>query len=343
LPSGGRIIGLLSPSAASSIRAGADPLVGGDERSVVEDGAETASVADIYALHAKAVVRIAEGSPLDQLAQILERGLCYGAGRQRRSRGVPAYHDRHDGAPSSGTVGGRPAAEWVQGGLTVKELNEEHFAILRRHMVEVIAIHVELACEELGKVALDERVIAALRRVPRHHFVPGPFAPYAYHDRPLPIGFDKTISQPFLVAIMTDLLDPRLHEVVLEVGTGLGYQVAVLAELVRQVWSVEVVEEFAAAAEARLRRLGYAHVGIRVGDGSRGWAEHAPFDKIIVTAAAELIPPALIEQLKSGGRMVLPIGPPEMQKLTVVDKDAAGRVKLRQLIPVRFSLLETVQ
>ena len=224
----------------------------------------------------------------------------------------------------------------------MKELTEEHFAILRRHMVEMIAINVELASEELGKAALDERVMAALGRVPRHRFVPEPLAAYAYHDRPIPIGFDKTISQPFVVAVMTDLLAPQPHEVVLEVGTGLGYQAAVLAELVRQVWSVEIVEEFATAAETRLRRLGYANVGIRVGDGSRGWAEHAPFDKIIVTAATELMPPALIEQLKPGGRMVLPMGPSAMQKLTVVDKDAAGRVELRKLIPVRFSPLETV-
>jgi protein-L-isoaspartate(D-aspartate) O-methyltransferase len=225
----------------------------------------------------------------------------------------------------------------------MKDMTEEHFAILRRHMVEVIAIHVELASEELGTAALDERVIAAMRRVPRHHFVPGPFVPYAYHDMPLPIGFDKTISQPFVVAIMTDLLDPQPHEVALEVGTGLGYHAAVLAELVRQVWSVEVIEEFATAAEARLRRLGYAQVGLRVGDGSRGWTEHAPFDKILVTAAVERTPPALIEQLKPGGRMLLPVGPPAMQTLTVVDKDAAGRVELRPLIPVRFSPLETIQ
>jgi protein-L-isoaspartate(D-aspartate) O-methyltransferase len=224
----------------------------------------------------------------------------------------------------------------------MKELTEEHFAILRRHMAEVIAINVELASEELGKAALDERVIAALRRVPRHRFVPEPLAAYAYYDRPIPIGFDKTISQPFVVAVMTDLLAPRPHEVVLEVGTGLGYQAAVLAELAHQVWSVEVIEEFATAAEARLRQLGYAHVGIRVGDGLRGWAEHAPFDKIIVTAAAELMPPALIEQLKPGGRMVLPMGPSTIQNLTVVEKDAAGRVELRKLIPVRFSPLETV-
>jgi protein-L-isoaspartate(D-aspartate) O-methyltransferase len=224
----------------------------------------------------------------------------------------------------------------------MKELTEEHFAILRRHMVEMIAINAELASEELGKAVLDERVMAALGRVPRHRFVPGPLAAFGYHDRPIPIGFDKTISQPFVVAVMTDLLAPQPHEVVLEVGTGLGYQAAVLAELVRQVWSVEVVEEFATAAETRLRWLGYAHVGIRIGDGLRGWAEHAPFDKIIVTAATELMPLTLIEQLKPGGRMVLPMGPSAMQKLTVVDKDATGHVEFRKLIPVRFSPLETV-
>ena len=159
---------------------------------------------------------------------------------------------------------------------------------------------------------------------------------------PLPIGFDKTISQPFIVAVMTDLLDPRPHEVVLEVGTGLGYQAAVLAELAARVWSVEVVEELATEAEARLRRLGYANVGIRIGDGSRGWAEHAPFDKILVTAAAELVPPALIEQLKPGGRMVLPLGGEDAQALTLLEKDHRGQPSRRQFLPVRFGRLETM-
>ena len=224
----------------------------------------------------------------------------------------------------------------------MKEMNEAHFAILRRHMVEVIAIQVELASEELGKAALGERVMAAMQQVPRHRFVPDALAPFAYHDTPLPIGFDKTISQPLIVAVMTDLLDPQPHEAVLEVGTGLGYQAAVLAQLARQVWSVEVVEEFALEAEMRLRRLGCANVGIRVGDGSRGWAEHAPFDKILVTAAAERPPPALLEQLVPGGRLVLPAGAPAVQRLTVVDKDGAGQVELREFIPVRFSRLETL-
>ena len=209
-------------------------------------------------------------------------------------------------------------------------------------MVEMIAIHVDLASEELGRTALDERVMAVMGRMPRHLFVPASMAPYAYQDMPLPIGFDKTISQPFIVALMTDLLAPQPDETVLEIGTGLGYQTALLAELTGQVWSVEIIEEFATHAEALLRALGYANVGIRVGDGSRGWPEHAPFDKILVTVAAEHTPPALIEQLKQGGRLVLPMGPQEAQFLTVVDKDATGRLDARRLIPVRFSRLETV-
>jgi protein-L-isoaspartate(D-aspartate) O-methyltransferase len=224
----------------------------------------------------------------------------------------------------------------------VNETTEEHFAVLRQQMVEVIAIYAELASEELGKATLDQRVMAAMEQIPRHRFVPAPLAAAAYHDMPLPIGFDKTISQPFIVAVMTDLLAPRPGETVLEIGTGLGYQTAVLAQLVRQVWSVEIVEELAIEAEARLRQLGYANVGIRIGDGSRGWVEHAPFDKILVTAVAALTPPALIEQLKPGGRLVLPLGSDLVQKLTVVDKDAAGHVALRELIPVRFSRLETM-
>jgi protein-L-isoaspartate(D-aspartate) O-methyltransferase len=223
-------------------------------------------------------------------------------------------------------------------------MNDRHLAVLRRHMAEVIEIHVELASEELGKAALDERVMAAIRRVPRHRFVPEPLVPHAYHDMPLPIGFDKTTSQPFLVALMTDLLGPRPDHVVLEVGTGLGYQAAILAGLAGRVWSVEIVEEFAAEAAERLEDVvGLGKVGLRVGDGSRGWAEHAPFDRILVTAAAPEPPAMLVEQLKPGGRLVMPLGPPEVQRLTVVDKLAAGGgVARRELIPVRFALLETI-
>ncbi len=222
----------------------------------------------------------------------------------------------------------------------MKPMTEEHLAILRRHMVEVIGIHVDMASEELGRTALDERVLSALRRVPRHQFVPPQLAPFAYQDMPLPIGFDKTISQPFIAALMIDLLAPGADDRVLEVGTGLGYQAALLAELAAQVWSVEVVEEFAAEAKSRLRQLGYGKVGIRVGDGSRGWAEHAPFDRILVTAAARRVPTALVDQLKPGGRMVLPVGPAEAQVLTAVEKGAEGTITQREFIPVRFTQLE---
>src|SRR5271163_2806855 len=145
-------------------------------------------------------------------------------------------------------------------------------------MVEVVEIQADLMSEELERAALDERVLTAMRRVPRHLFVPEQLAALAYQDTPLPIGFDKTISQPFINAVMTDLLGLEPDDVVLEVGTGLGYQASILAQLVSQVWSVEIVEEFVSQAELRLHQLGYTRVGIRVGDGSRGWTEHAPFD-----------------------------------------------------------------
>ena len=225
----------------------------------------------------------------------------------------------------------------------MKPMSEQHFAILRRHMVEVIGIHMDLMSDELGKSTLDERVAAALREVPRHLFVPAPLAALAYHDTPLPIGFNKTISQPFVGALMIDLLAPQPGELVLEVGTGLGYQAAVLAQLAGRVWSVEIVEEFAEAAKSRLQEVGLTNVVIRVGDGSRGWPEHAPFDKILVTAAARQVPELLVEQLKTGGRMVVPIGPAEAQRLTLIRKDSEGQIERREVLPVRFTQLETGQ
>ena len=224
----------------------------------------------------------------------------------------------------------------------MKPMKERHFAILRRHMVDVIEIHTDLLEEELGKATLDEQILTTLLRVPRHLFVPESLAYTAYQDMPLPIGFEKTISQPLMCALMTDLLAPERHEIVLEVGTGLGYQTAILSELAGHVWSVEIVEELADSAQVRLGQLGYTNVGIRIGDGSRGWPEHAPYGKIIVAAAAEEVPGALLEQLEPTGRLVMTLGPAGAQLLTVIDKDAGGVVRGQAVIPVRFSRLETV-
>src|SRR5215204_4265747 len=223
----------------------------------------------------------------------------------------------------------------------MKALTDKHLAIFRRHMVDVIGIHAELSSEELGKSGLDNRVLAVMREVPRHLFVPAAVAAAAYEDTPLPIGFNKTISQPFMVALMTDLLDPQPDDRVLEVGTGLGYQTAILARLVAHVWTVEIVEEFLESAEKRLKHGDIENVSLRVGDGSRGWAEHAPYDKIIVAAGAKEVPAALIAQLKPGGRLVMPLGPAENQRLSVVKKDAGDSLETRGIMPVRFSELET--
>ncbi|MEP7350429.1 MAG: protein-L-isoaspartate(D-aspartate) O-methyltransferase [Sphingorhabdus sp.] len=222
----------------------------------------------------------------------------------------------------------------------MKPMTEQHLAILRRHMVDVVGIQADLMTEELGRGQLDARVLEAMLRVPRHRFVPAELAALAYHDTPLPIGFDKTISQPFICALMLDLLAIEEGESVLEVGTGLGYLSAIMAELGAQVWSVEIVEEFAEEALQRLSACGYDNVTVRIGDGSRGWIEHAPFDKIVVSAAARQPPEALLNQLKAGGRMVAPIGPTDVQQLTVIDKAAGGEVRTREVIPVRFSQLE---
>jgi protein-L-isoaspartate(D-aspartate) O-methyltransferase len=219
-------------------------------------------------------------------------------------------------------------------------MSEPQYAALRAVMVQEIAAHAELARPSIGKDALDDGVMAALGKVPRHHFVPVELRQYAYADSPLPIGYGKTISQPFIVALMTDLLGLRAGERVLEIGTGLGYQAAVLAELGGRVYSVEIIEELAAEAQGRLARLGYAGIEIKRGDGYYGWPEHGPYERIIVTASPELVPPPLIGQLKPGGRMVVPAGIPEAQQLMLVEKDTGGRVAMREVLPVRFSLLE---
>ena len=183
----------------------------------------------------------------------------------------------------------------------------------------------------------DSATLAAMRSVPRHEFVPPDQRPYAYLDTPLPIGHDQTISQPVVVAYMTQLVRPRPGMRVLEVGTGSGYQAAVLARTGAKVWSIEIFGALAEEARARLTRLGFDGVTVRHGDGYAGWAEQAPFDAIVVTAGADSIPPALIEQLAPGGRLVMPVGDPNVdQQLVLLEKDATGRVGSTRLLPVRF-------
>ena len=216
---------------------------------------------------------------------------------------------------------------------------EDQFAALRREMTEQVARHAQQVAPETGRTTLSPKVLRALEKVPRHDFVPAELRAFAYVDSPLPIGFDKTTSQPFIVALMTDVLDLQPGDRVLEIGTGLGFQAAVLAELAGQVYSVEIIEELAQSARRRLVEQGVENVRIRVGDGSLGWPEHAPFDKVLVAAAPELIPTALLGQLKPGGRMVIPAGLESAQKLIEVEKSPAGNLKTRDLLAVRFSTL----
>ena len=219
-------------------------------------------------------------------------------------------------------------------------MDKQQFEMMRRLMIAEIVGETVFLTPRLGKSALNARVIEVMGKIPRHEFVPLELQPFAYVNAPLPVGCGKTISQPFIIALMTDLLEPQPGDVVLEIGAGVGYQAAILAELVKQVYSVEIIEELALNAERRLQRLGYRNVYVRVGNGYYGWPEHAPFDKIIVTAAPDLFPPPLIAQLKPGGRMVIPTGITETQQLVLVEKAADGRLVTREILPVRFSELE---
>jgi protein-L-isoaspartate(D-aspartate) O-methyltransferase len=219
-------------------------------------------------------------------------------------------------------------------------MSPERFGALRRQMLAEVAAQTIYVSARIGKAALAKPVMEAMGNVPRHEFVPLELQPYAYADTPLPIGCDKTISQPFIVALMTDLLGIEPTDAVLEIGTGLGYQAAILAELARKVYSVEIIEELGRQAEQRLRRLGYTNIELKLGDGYYGWPEYAPFDKVIVTAAPDLIPPPLIEQLKPDGRMVIPAGLPEAQQLILVTKQRDGKLAITEILPVRFSTLE---
>ncbi len=181
----------------------------------------------------------------------------------------------------------------------------------------------------------DERVLAAMAKVPREEFVPADARPSAYEDGPLPIGYDQTISQPYVVAFMTEQLRPRQSDRVLEIGSGSGYQAAILGELVAEIYTIEIVEPLAKSAEATLQRLGYNNVHIKVGDGYKGWPEEAPFDAIIVTCAPQKVPQPLIDQLKDGGRMVIPVGERFAQQLYLLEKKN-GQLKESITLPVRF-------
>jgi protein-L-isoaspartate(D-aspartate) O-methyltransferase len=231
----------------------------------------------------------------------------------------------------------RPRLRWncYEGFVNAKFFEEQ-----RQEMVAAIRAIAEHIAAELGKTALDERVLKAMAKVPRHEFVPVEVQQYAYLNRPIPIGFDKTISQPLMVAVMTDLLELKPDDVVLEIGTGLGYQAAVLAELAGRVYSVEIIDELAQQAIRRLKQQCYTNVEVRIGNGYVGWPNHAPFDKVMVTAAPDLIPPPLINQLKAGGRMVIPVGLPGAQQLVVVERDLNGKVTTKEIMPVLFSVLE---
>src|SRR5438309_2809562 len=219
-------------------------------------------------------------------------------------------------------------------------MSVKDFEILRRQMLAEIAAGTFHVSDLIGKAALDERVMAAMAKVPRHEFVPVELQLYAYANIPLPIGFEKTISQPFIVALMTDLLDVKADDSVLEIGTGLGYQAAILAQLARKVYSVEIIEELGQKAKQRLRQQGCRNVELKIANGYHGWSEHAPFDKVIVTAAPDLIPPPLIHQLKAGGKMVIPAGLPNTQQLILAEKLANGRMTMKEILTVRFAQLE---
>ncbi len=214
---------------------------------------------------------------------------------------------------------------------------QDPYADARRAMLDDIAALARETARDTGRPAFSPRVMAALAKVPRHRFVPDDQRRHAYENRPLPIGHGQTISQPYIVALMTDLLDLKGTERVLEVGTGSGYQAAVLAELARDVFTIERLAPLARDSAAILAAAGYRNVKTREGDGYAGWPDAAPFDAIMVTAGAPEVPPALLEQLAPGGRLVIPVGPQASgQELLLITKDTAGRPTQRRVLAVRF-------
>src|SRR6266850_2010304 len=216
-------------------------------------------------------------------------------------------------------------------------LAQDRYAQPRERMVAEIAAMAQETGTETGRPRFSDAVMAAMGKVPRHRFVPFLQDLFAYENRPLPIGEGQTISQPYIVALMTDLIDAKPSDTVLEVGTGSGYQAAVLAEIVAKVYTIEIVEALGKRARQVLGKLGYRNVEVRVGDGYGGWPAAAPFDAIIVTAAPAAVPQPLIDQLKPGGRMVIPVGAPsDVQHLLLLEKQADGRTTTRRTLPVRF-------
>jgi protein-L-isoaspartate(D-aspartate) O-methyltransferase len=213
----------------------------------------------------------------------------------------------------------------------------DHFRDSRKNMIRLIEADVRLTSKYLKQSILDARVLDAMSRVPRHEFVPSDLVGRAYQNRPLPIGYGQTISQPYIVAIMTDLLDIEPGHRILEIGTGSGYQAAVVAELNTRVWSIEIIQALGQQAQTRLQRLGYDNIDVRIGDGYYGWPEQAQFDAIIVTAAASHIPPPLLQQLKPGGKMIIPVGSPfSTQQLILITRSDNDAFITRQVLPVRF-------
>ena len=214
---------------------------------------------------------------------------------------------------------------------------DDRFAVQRKLMVDDIVRITTLTRYETGIAALSDRVLAAMGRVPRHRFVPDDQESSAYHDRPLAIGSGQTISQPFIVALMTELMATKPGDRVLEIGTGSGYQAAILSELAASVYTIEIIESLGRTAAARFERLGYRNIQAKIGDGYQGWPEHAPFDSIVVTAAARDVPAPLVEQLRPGGRLVIPVGSQHgAQTLFLIEKRADGTTQQRPILGVRF-------
>ena len=213
----------------------------------------------------------------------------------------------------------------------------DEYTLKRQQLIAEIEDDVRATVKYINKKSLNKRVMQIMGTIPRHKFVPENMRSSAYKNQPLPIGYGQTISQPYIVALMTDLLQPQQGHHVLEIGTGSGYQAAVLSQLVEHVYSIEIIEELGKSSTKLLSQLGYDNIETRIADGYNGWSEHAPFDGIIVTAAISHIPPPLVKQLKKGGRMVIPVGTRfQTQYLTLVEKDMQGTVTTRQVLPVAF-------